>query len=148
MVAISRKHRERHPAERDGKGFIWNDAIAAGRARGPRAVFGGAPKTSSERCDLTKQCEPKWADEVFGGPSNTAGRRPALPGLTASFGSISVKLPSQRGVPFRRPVGRGIFAGGAVGDFLQSSLCYHPQVKAPGEWRVARLAIEDGGRTS
>ena len=33
----------------------------------------------------TVWCRPIWLDEVFGGPPNTAGQRPALPIPTASF---------------------------------------------------------------
>jgi len=59
--------------------------MVLGSARGPRAVCGGPPKTLSARSTLTKRCETEWIDEVFGGPPNTAGQRPALPEPTAAF---------------------------------------------------------------
>src|SRR5882724_6167709 len=56
-----------------------------GSARGPRAVFGGPPKTSFHQLPAHCLEKLKMIRRVFGGPPNTAGQRPALPVSTTSF---------------------------------------------------------------
>jgi hypothetical protein len=62
-----------------------DDAVESGIARGPRAVFGGPPKTSFHQLSAHCLVISKRERRLFGGPPNTAGQQPALPDSTAGF---------------------------------------------------------------